>query len=196
LSARAAHELSAERALAKFRNFLEANDLYVFTINGFPYGAFHDTRVKENVYRPDWHEPERAAYTILLIDLLANLLPLGDHGTISTVPIAFRERGTFDKAIMRNLGRCLQRLGEVEVGEDKDMMVALEPEPSCMLETIEDAIAFFDQHIENALNLGICLDACHAAVEFEDLSAGLAKLRAANIPIAKLQLSSGLRVAP
>ena len=27
---------------------------YVFTINAFPYGPFHGTRVKEDVYQPDW----------------------------------------------------------------------------------------------------------------------------------------------
>ena len=37
--------------------------LYVFTINGFPYGAFHTGRVKEKVYLPDWLEDARLAYT-------------------------------------------------------------------------------------------------------------------------------------
>ena len=45
--------------------------MYVFTINGFPYGAFHGTPVKAEVYRPDWRDPERLRYTNQLADLLA-----------------------------------------------------------------------------------------------------------------------------
>src|SRR4051812_44733868 len=56
LSAVAARELAAPGVLAAFRDFLRTHGLYVFTINGFPYGAFHGTVVKENVYRPDWLE--------------------------------------------------------------------------------------------------------------------------------------------
>jgi hypothetical protein len=64
-----------------------------------------------------------------------------------------------------------------------------------MLETIAEAIAFFTAHVPDRRHLGICVDACHAAVEFEDLPAAIVALQAANIPIAKLQLSAGLRVA-
>src|SRR4051794_17814536 len=50
LSAAAAHRLAEPEVLEELRSFLRANDLYVFTINGFPHGAFHGTAVKENVY--------------------------------------------------------------------------------------------------------------------------------------------------
>ena len=40
----------------------------------------------------------------------------------------------------------------------------------------------------------MCLDACHAAVEFEDPTGIVAALRAAAVPIVKIQLSSGLRI--
>ena len=59
LSAVAAEALSAPAALEEFRAFLGGHDLYVFTINAFPYGPFHGTRVKEDVYQPDWLAPER-----------------------------------------------------------------------------------------------------------------------------------------
>ncbi|TFH21671.1 MAG: sugar phosphate isomerase, partial [Myxococcales bacterium] len=50
LSGRAAAELEEPGALEELKAFLAASDLYVFTINGFPHGSFHGTRVKENVY--------------------------------------------------------------------------------------------------------------------------------------------------
>src|SRR5581483_695 len=86
LSAAAAEELAAPTALADFRRLLDAHGLYVFTLNGFPYGAFSGTRVKERVYLPDWREPARAAYTRQLADILAALLPDGVDGSVSTVP--------------------------------------------------------------------------------------------------------------
>ena len=69
LSARAAEELEQPTALDEFRAFLRDGDYYVPTINGFPFGAFHGERVKENVYLPDWrdrrarrlHQPAGAA---------------------------------------------------------------------------------------------------------------------------------------
>ena len=45
-------ENRAERT--KLKRFLADNDLYVYTVNAFPYGAFKDTVVKEQVYEPDW----------------------------------------------------------------------------------------------------------------------------------------------
>jgi hypothetical protein len=56
VSARAADELAQPSAREDLQRILADNDLYVFTINGFPYGNFHATRVKETVYRPDWLE--------------------------------------------------------------------------------------------------------------------------------------------
>ena len=89
LSAAAARELSAPDELARFKEFLAARQLYVFTINGFPYGPFHGQPVKAAVYRPDWREAERSRYTSELGEVLAALLPEGGSGSISTVPAAF-----------------------------------------------------------------------------------------------------------
>ena len=86
----AARTLSAPAAIAEFRAFCDASELYVFTVNGFPYGRFHGTSVKENVYRPDWRQPERLAYTNQLTDILAALLPEGVRGSISTLPGSYK----------------------------------------------------------------------------------------------------------
>ena len=66
LGADAARELADPRELYEFRKWLDQKNAYVFTINGFPYGNFHGSRVKEEVYRPDWTTDERLDYTLLL----------------------------------------------------------------------------------------------------------------------------------
>jgi sugar phosphate isomerase/epimerase len=221
LSARAAEGLAEPAALDDFRGLLGQHDLYVFTINGFPYGDFHDRRVKEDVYRPDWSEPRRLAYSDLLADLLAELLPSGIDGTVSTVPIGFapRIRAADAEAIAASavlahaahLHRLRERTG-------KTVGLALEPEPGCRLETTGDAIDYFEQHLysraaiarhartigtdgseaEASLrrHLGLCFDTCHAAVQFEDPVESIERIERAGIPILKVQLTAGLRVKP
>src|SRR5947207_13447656 len=83
LAAAAADALGDADELAFFKAELEADGLYCFTLNGFPYGAFHATRVKERVYLPDWQAPERLRYTQQLARVLSELLPLGVSGSIS-----------------------------------------------------------------------------------------------------------------
>ena len=194
LSARAATELV--RDVGELRRWLADAGLYVFTINGFPHGRFHGTAVKEAVYRPDWREPARVAYTNQLAELLAALLPDGIVGSISTVPGCFRARGAADAEIASNLARCTAYLAALEVRTGKHITLALEPEPACAIETLGEAAAFFAEHDPDRRYLGVCLDACHAAVEFEELDDALAALAAARVPIAKVQLSAGLQVAP
>lgn len=220
LSARAAAELAAPAELEAFRDFLDRNRLYVFTINGFPYGPFHGAPVKERVYRPDWLEDERLAYSDLLATLLAALLPDGDglDGSVSTVPGAFkpRVRAPADAdAIARRLVRHAAFLVELHRRTGKRVSLALEPEPCCFLETTAETIAFFSEHVfsreraaelsalvgvspaaaDDALrtHLGVCFDACHMAVEFEDAASSLAALAAAGIRVHKVQISAGLR---
>lgn len=197
LSARAAQELT-DGALPQLQQLLADNDLYVFTINGFPYGPFHGRPVKEAVYRPDWREPERLAYTKQLIDILAALLPPGVDGSISTVPGCFRPRGDGDAIteIVAQLRAADADCAETQHRTGKRIAIALEPEPHCLLETLDEAIALFTEHLPQTTHLGLCLDACHAAVEYEDLPAALARMQRAGMSIEKLQLSAGLRVAP
>ncbi len=187
LSHRAATELAPQ--IARVRTLLDELGLYVFTINGFPYGTFHGAPVKEAVYRPDWLEDERVAYTNLLADLLVQLLPDGVAGSISTVPGCFRARGGHLRVIATNLARCAAHLATL----DRPIVLAIEPEPCCIVETVDEAIALF-AHLPDRRHLGLCLDACHAAVEFEQLPGCIERLRAAGVPIAKLQLSVGLRM--
>ena len=219
LSAESARTLATPEALDELRAFLSAHDLYVFTINGFPYGPFHGRPVKEQVYLPDWLDPERLAYTDQLADILAALLPEGVEGTISTVPGAFAPRvhGDADRARMAQaLLDHVAHLVRLRVTTGRRVALALEPEPCCFLETIAQAVDFFERYLFSAAavewvssstgltrvaaataireHLGVCLDACHMAVEFEEPAKVLEALRAAEIRVPKVQVTAGLRV--
>src|SRR5687767_13825733 len=87
-----ADELAASpETLRRFGDGLAARGLTCHTLNAFPYGDFHSERVKENVYRPDWSQPERRDYTIRCATLLAALLPHDvAEGSISTLPLGFK----------------------------------------------------------------------------------------------------------
>jgi sugar phosphate isomerase/epimerase len=222
LSAVAAEALREEAAFAQLQGLLRAHDLYVFTINGFPYGPFHGVRVKEEVYQPDWQHEERLAYTDLLADLLADLLPdePGLEGSVSTVPGTFKPLSKGSGVVERiaeNMVRHVAHLVLLRARTGRTIALALEPEPYCFLETVDETVRFFEQHLfaaaaidrladlcgttrgdaEQALHrhLGVCYDVCHAAVEYEDPSGGLEDLRGAGIRVPKLQLSAALRIA-
>ena len=220
LSAAAARSLAQPETLASFRDLLGQRGLYVFTINAFPYGPFHGQPVKDWVYRPDWLEEERVAYSDQVAHILAELLP-GDvaEGSISTVPGCFRPRAP-GREQLSAMGAAIARhavtLWKLRESGRATLGIALEPEPECVLETTADAIRFLEEHVfsgagaeafaggsglagadvEVALrrHVGICLDACHAAVEFEEPRAALAALATAGVRVLKLQVSAGLRV--
>jgi hypothetical protein len=94
-----------------------------------------------------------------------------------------------------------QTLARIEARTGKRVTLALEPEPDCFLETIDQAVGFFAEHLHTGpdaarmrRHLGLCLDTCHAAVEFEDAAGAVERLRAAGVDVFKLQLSAGLRI--
>ncbi|WP_394825236.1 metabolite traffic protein EboE [Pendulispora albinea] len=217
LSAVAARELARPEELEAFRDWLAREQLYVFTINGFPYGPFHGTRVKEAVYLPDWFDEERVRYTEELGGILAALLPDGMTGSVSTVPGAFRPRVTSRADADRmanNLLRVAASFHELRASTGKLVRLAVEPEPFCYFETTDETVRFFEEHLlalealdrygamtrlapgreETSLrrHLGVCFDACHMAVEFEDPREGPRRFEAAGIGIYKVQLSAGL----
>lgn len=86
----AAQELLTGNNLTGFKAWLESENLYVFTLNGFPFGSFHHQVVKDKVYAPDWTQSDRLDYTLRLIEILTVLLPNELDGGISTLPISYR----------------------------------------------------------------------------------------------------------
>jgi hypothetical protein len=219
LAAAAASSLESPEELERFKAELDAEDLYCFTLNGFPYGAFHGTRVKELVYLPDWLAPARGRYTELLAQVLAELLPAGIKGSISTVPGCFKPNAKSEddeRRMALAMIDVVAKLVDIERARGKEIALALEPEPECFLETTAEAVRFFETHLlgrealarlgelarvelgdaERLLrrHLGVCLDTCHASVEFEAPLDAWRRLEQAGISVPKVQISAGLRL--
>lgn len=222
LSALASNQLVQDsNLLAAFQNWLQQQQLYVYTLNGFPYGTFHGQSIKEQVYRPDWAEPERLTYSTQLARVLCTLLPAQQHGSISTVPVGFKPEFTNPERLQEAVGNLLRLtafLAALEQDTGKLIQFALEPEPGCFLEKTHDTVAFFQQRLftEQAAtqllqylphelkhkadvtllkrHLGVCLDTCHAAVMFESPLYMLRNLMVAGIPVYKIQLTAALNV--
>jgi hypothetical protein len=206
LSNRAALKLSDRTMLLEFQRWLGQNNCYVFTMNGFPFGQFHGEGAKERVYLPDWSSPDRLAYTNLLFDLLAQLVPAGVEGSVSTLPGSFKEFHPSPdalKAIRCHLWRCVEHVARVSEMSGRKLHLGLEPEPMCMLESSAEVIHCFDrlraEHPRDPRldeHLGVNYDTCHFAVAFEEPHDALLCLVEHGIKISKIHLSSALKVRP
>ncbi|WP_030664172.1 metabolite traffic protein EboE [Streptomyces rimosus] len=190
----AARALTADpTARRSLRTELDSCGLEVVTLNGFPYEGFGTGEVKYRVYKPDWADPERLAHTIDLAWLLATLLPDDvSEGAISTLPLAWRDSWDAAQAALACsalmvLGRRLDTLAEVT---GRSIRIGLEPEPGCVIETTDDALAPLGEIAHP--RIGLCLDTCHLATSFEDPATALDALAAAGIPVVKSQLSAAL----
>ncbi len=218
IAAQAAEELTASAEdRAEALQFFAANQIYPFSINGFPYGRFHAGPVKENVYAPDWRTPERLHYTLQLADLLAAWLPEELDGSISTVPCSFKpwiNNQSDVLALAENLAAAVAYLVALRDDTGREIHLGLEPEPDCYLETTAETIAFFKDVLFTAAaaevarllkcyrsdaeamvrrHLGVCFDTCHVALQYEDPTESLRAYQAEGIRISKVQLSAALR---
>ncbi|MFK7944208.1 MAG: metabolite traffic protein EboE [Paracoccaceae bacterium] len=216
-SAVAVEALEDPEARADLKRILHEYDYRAITVNGFPYGPFHGTRVKEDVYQPDWTTPERLAYTTGLIELMADIGPADQPASLSTVPGTYKPLTKGREGEMaENLLRAAAFAIQTEQDTGRTVQIAIEPEPFCFLETIAETVGFFRDHLFSDVaiemvsrftgltraeaaealprHLGVCYDVCHAAVEYENPAGSIAVLRGAGIPIHKLQLSAALRI--
>ncbi|MFD1733968.1 hypothetical protein ACFSC4_26395 [Deinococcus malanensis] len=148
LSAAEAQELMVPGALEAFRIFLDQRGLYVFTMNGFPYGAFHGQPVKAQVHAPDWRSEERVQYTLHLARILAGLLPSGVNGGISTSPLSYRgwvapdDEGAWE-VMTSNIVRVVEALARMHEQQGVLIHLDVEPEPDGLLECTGDLVGFF-----------------------------------------------------
>src|SRR5205814_9034944 len=98
----------------------------------------------------------------------------------------------------------------------RTVTLALEPEPYCFLETTDETVEYFTNHLYSAAgaeslarlaqipiseahgalrrHLGIVFDICHQAVEYENIAENLQNLVDAGIPIFKLQEAAALHM--
>lgn len=218
----AARELLTGDNLTQLQTWLKAQDLYVFTLNGFPYGGFHHQVVKDQVYAPDWSTSERLDYTLRLIKILSVLLPTELDGGISTLPISYKpwwqndpeKERVLDQSSL-NLGIAIAQLAQVYQDTGKLIHIDLEPEPDGMLENSQEIVDFFDNWLlpkagmwlkenrgvehsvaENWIkeHIRVCYDTCHFAVEYEEPQAIIQRFQDAGIKIGKIQLSSAIKI--
>ena len=187
LSGAESSELLEGDRLARFRGWLDAEGLYVFTINGFPHGAFHGRPVKADVHAPDWRTEERVAYTLRLAEILGALLPDDTPGTISTSPLSYAPWGADLDRCTANVARVGRELAGTRIA------LAIEPEADGALATVDDLIRWWPDGLENVT---VCFDACHSAVAYEEPEQALDALDAAGIRVGKAQLSAALVVPP
>jgi len=221
LSAAAATELEEAQGAPDLRRRLDQAGLYLVSLNGFPYGRFHGTRVKEKVYQPDWADPARFEFTDDLAVIAADLCgrPAAGPGrvSISTLPITFKPWAS-DEKLATATGHLLalaHHLGVIREETGAEIVLALEPEPGCYLERTADVIRYFDEWLlpaardqltaecgasESAAeetvrrHIGACLDTVHTGVMGEAPRQALRKYAAAGIRVPKVQLGAALLV--
>lgn len=193
--------------LTTLKQVLAENELVCYTLNAFPYGNFHSERVKEQVYIPDWSEPARLDYTRECAAVLAELMPEGVEGSISTVPLGFKQMPHADDFLDRcidNLLLLARSLDDLHDETGRVVRLAIEPEPLCVLETTDETLRFFERLRQRAADaaarelverhIGVCYDVCHQAVEFEDVKESIQRLQAAGVRINKVHITCAIRL--
>ena len=111
-----------------------------------------------------------------------------------------------------NMAICALHLAQMEDQSDLRLVLAVEPEPRSLAGDTSQLPEPFERLLERAKqvvgrgidslqevseaiirrHVGTCLDACHAAVEFESVERSLAQATSAGAPLGKLQFSSAL----
>lgn len=198
----AARTLKDPSLLEEFRDWLEQHSLLPFTFNGFPQGDFHQPSVKHRVYLPTWETAERRDYTLLLIDHLHALLPEGEIGSISTLPLGWgmpKWSGERCQTAALHLEEVAEYLQRLEEKTGRRIVIAIEPEPGCTLHTSQDMTQYFSTYLSepgkderNRRYLTVCHDICHAAVMFESQAEFFQRLQAEGLSIGKVQVSAAL----
>jgi hypothetical protein len=218
LGSTAIREMSLDAtALTRLRRALDRAGASAHSLNAFPLRPFQAAVVKADAYRPDWTEDERTNDTIAIIPIA---LALSDDAfiTVSTVPGSYRPFGAAKNdhvAIATNLGRFAGHAAKAKHANGRTVVLCLEPEPWCTLETSHDTVAFWRGPLATAgvaaaaavldgdeaaartavaEHLALCFDTCHFSLAFEDQRAAADRLIAAGVPLGKCQFSAAPEV--
>jgi len=204
----------------RLKEWLEKENLYVFTLNGFPFGGFHQTVVKDDVHTPDWTTKDRFDYTLRLAHLLAKLLPENlKEGGISTSPLSYRywwknaeELTNATHVATLHLIELVVELAKIEQETGKWIHIDIEPEPDGILENHKEFVDWYENSLiplgaeyleKKAINapvqllkrhIQLCFDICHFGVSYDSPSKCIQELNQKEIGIGKIQISSALRV--
>lgn len=221
LSNIASEQLAAKEELSEFKTWLQANEAYVFTMNGFPYGGFHNTVVKDQVHAPDWTTKDRAEYTKRLFNILAELLPEHMDGGVSTSPLSYRYWFTSPEALAeaketatQNILDIAIHLVDITTATGKVLHLDIEPEPDGILESGPEFIEWYRKELLPAgvkrlasvysipeadaeklvkTHIQLCYDVCHFAIGYEPHPKIIDELNAEGIRIGKFQISAALK---
>ena len=161
LANQASEELEQPENLVAFQHWLADNGLYVFTMNGFPFGGFHRTVVKDQVHTPDWTTEARVEYTKRLFRILSVLLPVDElgnaiQGGVSTSPLSYRHWFEWNQPAARdyiysqttqNVLEVVSELIRLRRQTDRLMHLDLEPEPDGIIETADEFVAWFTDYL-------------------------------------------------
>ncbi|MEJ1222272.1 metabolite traffic protein EboE [Sediminicola sp. 1XM1-17] len=222
LSNAASLQLDEGHNLEDFKFWLAQNDCYVFTMNGFPYGDFHNTEVKDKVHAPDWTTKERLEYTKRLFRQLAFLLPKGVSGGISTSPISYKHWYASEEELTsalhlgsEHLAEVVLYLQELETITGKYLHLDIEPEPDGLLENTAEFVDFYKNYLmptavkeinskkglherdaEQLIkrHITLCYDICHYSLAYEAPSYTFGEMKMHGIAIGKIQVSAALKI--
>lgn len=186
----------------KVSELVSSYGLSTQTLNGFPYGRFHDKVVKHQVYLPDWSDSQRVEYTQEIAKELCTLLGNEPKGTISTLPLGWKNFWSSEKESRsrKNLIEMVKYLRSLKQQTGKTIQLCLEPEPGCVLELCDEVLDYWPTLLSEAKlsgveeesvlqHLGVCIDSCHQAVQFEESPTYLQSLLNAGIEVGKFQIS-------
>ncbi|PSR55007.1 xylose isomerase [Adhaeribacter arboris] len=223
LSDQASKDLLTQNYLAEFKTWLRQNGLYIFTMNGFPFGGFHGQVVKDAVHHPDWTTVARFEYTQRLSRILAELVPEGLDGGISTSPLSYKPwlgndpahtREVFEQATM-HLAMLVESLYQLKLETGKIIHIDIEPEPDGLLENSAEFLNYYKNWLlpvtTNYLgiqlglsadqaeqiiktHIQLCYDVCHFALAYEEPQTVFQKLAEADIRVGKVQISAAIKV--
>ena len=200
--------LESEDQLERLAQTLWQNDLCCYTLNAFPYGDFHSSRVKEQVYLPDWTHEDRLAYTRECARILSQLLPEGGEGSISTVPLGGRMNPTdpdFHARCFRQFIKLAGFLKHLYEDTGRKIRLAIEPEPMCEMSSVPNTVVplfkllFEMADVTSDLDtvkdyIGLCFDVCHQAVEFEEVAKSLDQIEDIGVRINKIHITNALEL--
>ncbi|EPR67233.1 metabolite traffic protein EboE [Cyclobacterium qasimii] len=221
VSDEASKELIKPEKLAELKSWLKANNCYIFTFNGFPFGSFHRQVVKDEVHFPDWSTVARTEYTLRLFTILAAIMPTDMDAGISTSPLSYKywhKTSTDMKQLMEqscsHIMEVVEYLYQLKLDQNLDLHLDIEPEPDGVIEDSKGLISFYNDWLiplgipvlvekfgvsaevaESLIkeHVRVCYDVCHFAVGYEDHEAVLDIFQKEGIKIGKFQLSAALK---
>jgi hypothetical protein len=192
-------------------------------MNGFPYGGFHHTIVKDHVHAPDWTTTDRLDYTKRLFDILVELLPEDLDGGVSTSPLSYRYWFPSDDAVglakelaTNHILEIAEHLININHSTGKIVHLDIEPEPDGILETGKEFFEWFQNYLLDAgikriaskydvshdeaermikKHICLCYDVCHFAIGYEPHAEVIKQLTAEGIHVGKIQISAALKAA-